>query len=69
MTCDPVGNYFAQQTVRSVHTGGAFVAMCDASVTFVSDDIETSGPNGACCSPWDYLITSADNGGIGPYND
>jgi hypothetical protein len=42
--------------------------MCDGSVTFISDDIETSGPYGQCCSPWDYLITSADNGATGPYN-
>jgi prepilin-type N-terminal cleavage/methylation domain-containing protein len=66
MTCDP--GYFAQQTVRSVHTGGAFLAMCDASVTFVSDDIETSGSFGTCCSPWDYMIASADDGATGPYN-
>jgi type II secretory pathway pseudopilin PulG len=66
MTCDP--GYFAQQTVRSAHTGGVFVAMGDASVTFISDDIETSGPFGQCCSPWDYLITSGDNGATGPYN-
>jgi prepilin-type N-terminal cleavage/methylation domain-containing protein len=68
MTCDTVGNYFAQQTVRSVHIDGAFLAMCDGSVTFISDDVETSGINGSCCSPWDYMIASGDNGITGPYN-
>jgi prepilin-type N-terminal cleavage/methylation domain-containing protein len=66
MTCDP--GYFAQATVRSMHVGGAFLAMCDGSVTFVSDDIDTSGANGPCCSPWDYMLASADDGATGPYN-
>jgi hypothetical protein len=66
MTCDP--GYFAQATVRSAHVGGAFLAMCDGSVTFVSDDIDTSGANGPCCSPWDYMLASADDGATGPYN-
>lgn len=66
MGCDP--GYFAQATVRSVHTGGAFVAMCDGSVQFVSDDIETTGDFGSCCSVWDYMIASADNGKGGGFN-
>jgi prepilin-type processing-associated H-X9-DG protein len=68
MGCDP--GYFAQATVRSVHQGGAYLAMCDGSVQFVSDDIETSGPaiGSQCCSPWDYMIMSADDGAPGPYN-
>ena len=70
MSCDVPGIYFAQATVRSVHPGGAFLAMCDGSVQFVSNDIETSGAtlSSQCCSPWDYMIMSADDGAIGPYN-
>jgi prepilin-type processing-associated H-X9-DG protein len=63
MTCDP--GYFAQATVRSVHSGGAFVAMCDGSVTYIVDEIETSN---SCCSPWDFMITSGDEGKGGAYN-
>jgi type II secretory pathway pseudopilin PulG len=68
MSCDP--GYFAQATVRSAHAAGAFLAMCDGSVQFISDDIETSGPSigSPCCSPWDYMIMSADEGTGGPYN-
>ena len=56
------GTAFAQATVRSMHKGGASIAMCDGSVRFVSDDIETSGYFGSWGSLWDRLITSADNG-------
>ena len=65
MDCDP--GYFAQATVRSLHSGGAFVAMCDASVRFASDDIETSGQYGSWGSLWDRLIASADNGMSGDF--
>jgi prepilin-type N-terminal cleavage/methylation domain-containing protein len=68
MTCDAV-NYFAQQTVRSAHIGGVFVAMCDGSVTFVSDDVETSGRFGNWGTPWDYMIASADSQESGPYTN
>jgi prepilin-type N-terminal cleavage/methylation domain-containing protein len=61
MTCDAPGDYFAQQTIRSMHPGGAFVAMCDCSVSFISDDIETSGVRGQWGTPWDYMIASADS--------
>jgi prepilin-type N-terminal cleavage/methylation domain-containing protein len=57
MTCDP--GYFAQATVRSLHVGGAFLALCDGSVTFISDDVET-GPLNQWGSVWDYLIGSGD---------
>ncbi len=68
--CMPCGGatYAAQQTTRSSHPGGVYVAMCDGSVQFVSDDIETTGCYGQCCTPWDYMIASADGGALGPYN-
>jgi len=64
------GGSFDQQTIRSKHPGGAHVAMADGSVTFVSDDIETTGCYGTatCCSAWDYMILSADEGKLGPFN-
>jgi prepilin-type N-terminal cleavage/methylation domain-containing protein len=65
MDCDP--GYFAQATIRSMHAGGAYAAMCDGSVMFVSDDIETSGQFGNWGSLWDRLIASADNGIAGSF--
>lgn len=59
MTCF-YGTQFDQATVRSQHTGGAFLGMCDGSVQFVSDDVETSGIAGRWGSPWDFMIGSAD---------
>jgi hypothetical protein len=51
---------FDQAASRSVHPGGVYVANCDASVQFVSDDIETSGAWGQCCRAWDHMLTSAN---------
>lgn len=70
MTCDVNGNYFAQQTTRSAHVGGVFVAMCDGSVQFVDENIETSGSfiGSTCCSPWDHMIASSDSDGRGAFN-
>jgi prepilin-type N-terminal cleavage/methylation domain-containing protein len=48
-----------QATPRSTHEGGVFVAMCDGSVQFITDDIETST---GCCKAWDQLWLSMDNG-------
>ena len=51
---------FAQAAPRSTHPGGVIIAHVDGSAKFLSDDIETSGKSGSCCSPWDYLIMGAD---------
>ena len=65
MTCNP--GSFDQQTTRSTHTGGVYVAMCDGSVQFISDDIETTAVNTpTCCKAWDQLWLSADNGQTPP---
>ncbi|MBA3482106.1 MAG: DUF1559 domain-containing protein [Pirellulales bacterium] len=66
MDCDG-GGYFAQAGVRSLHAGGAYIAMCDGSVTFVSDDVETSGAYGSWGTVWDRLIASADEGMAGDF--
>jgi prepilin-type N-terminal cleavage/methylation domain-containing protein/prepilin-type processing-associated H-X9-DG protein len=63
-----IAGQFDEATIRSRHPGGAHVAMCDGSVTFISNDIETSGCYGACCTAWDYMISSADQGELGAYN-
>jgi prepilin-type N-terminal cleavage/methylation domain-containing protein/prepilin-type processing-associated H-X9-DG protein len=63
-----VGEAFGQATTRSRHPGGVHVAMCDGSVQFVSDDVETSGCLAACCTVWDSMIASADGGRGGKYN-
>jgi prepilin-type N-terminal cleavage/methylation domain-containing protein/prepilin-type processing-associated H-X9-DG protein len=65
MDCD--SGYFAQATVRSLHPGGAHVTMCDGSVTFISDDVETSGSYGAWGTLWDRMIASADGGMSGDF--
>jgi hypothetical protein len=70
MTCDVGGSYFAQQTTRSAHVGGVYVAMCDGSVQFIDENIETTGSfiGSGCCSPWDHLIASSDSDGRGSFN-
>jgi prepilin-type N-terminal cleavage/methylation domain-containing protein/prepilin-type processing-associated H-X9-DG protein len=65
------GTLAQQATARSRHPGGVHMAMCDGSVQFISDDVETSGclglPNG-CCSAWDRMIASGDADRGGPFN-
>ncbi|TWT74530.1 hypothetical protein Pla123a_33530 [Posidoniimonas polymericola] len=63
MSCVP-DRYFAQATARSSHVGGVNLAMCDGSVQFVSDDIETSGDHGPWGSLWDFMIGSADGSSL-----
>jgi prepilin-type N-terminal cleavage/methylation domain-containing protein len=53
---------FDQAGTRSRHVGGVFMAMCDGSVQFITDDIETTGCYGECCTVWDWMILSADGG-------
>jgi prepilin-type N-terminal cleavage/methylation domain-containing protein/prepilin-type processing-associated H-X9-DG protein len=62
---------FDQATVRSKHPGGVHVAMCDGSVQFITDDIETTGCYNPleCCTVWDWMITSGDEGRGGKYNN
>jgi prepilin-type processing-associated H-X9-DG protein len=67
MSCNDA-NASHQATARSRHPGGVHVAMCDASVQFISDNVETSGCWGGCCSVWDWMITSGDNGQGGSFN-
>ena len=68
MACYNKGDVFDQATVRSNHSGGVFIAYCDGSVQFISDDVESSGRNGLCCSAWDRMIASGDNGKDGIFN-
>ena len=58
MSCwDPCPSY--QATPRSLHPGGVCVALCDGSVQFVPDTVETSGPHGTTIAAWDHFINSA----------
>ncbi|MCO6046503.1 DUF1559 domain-containing protein [Aeoliella sp. ICT_H6.2] len=59
------GASFDQATARSQHVGGVFLAMCDGSVQFTTNDIETSGLFGGCCTPWDHMIAAKDGGDSG----
>ncbi len=56
--CDNCRNF--QAAPRSRHPGGVHVVMCDGSVHWINDDINTSGPGGKCCSVWDRLVGARD---------
>jgi prepilin-type N-terminal cleavage/methylation domain-containing protein len=62
-----INSPFDQMGVKSMHQGGVFMAMCDGSVQFITDDIETLGCYGDCCTVWDYMIMSGDGGKPGQY--
>ena len=60
MTCFPGDEWNDQAASRSVHPGGLHIGLGDGSARFISDFIDTTGSYGRCCSPWDYLLLSAD---------
>ncbi len=63
------GNGNVQATARSTHPGGVHICMCDGSVFFISDSIETAG-NGQTVSVttenqsnfgiWERLMSAGD---------
>ncbi|MEO2045864.1 MAG: DUF1559 domain-containing protein [Pirellulales bacterium] len=60
MTCWE-GGANQQAAPRSQHPpGGVHVVMCDGSVHWIGDSVNTNGPWGGCCSVWDRLIASQD---------
>jgi prepilin-type N-terminal cleavage/methylation domain-containing protein len=59
MTCNN-DTVFAQASPRSLHPGGVMIANVDGSAKYLSDDIETSGPYGRCCTAWDHLTMISD---------
>jgi prepilin-type N-terminal cleavage/methylation domain-containing protein len=50
-----------QAAPRSRHSpGGIHVVMCDGSVHWIADGVNTNGPWGPCCSVWDRLVAARD---------
>jgi prepilin-type N-terminal cleavage/methylation domain-containing protein len=61
MTCCEDCDASRQAAPRSRHApGGVHVAMCDGSVHWIGDDINTTGALGECCSVWDRLVAAQD---------
>lgn len=61
MTCwDGCPTHNMQTTTRSWHEGGVFSVLCDGSVHFISDRVQTSGEFGANPAIWDRIICSID---------
>jgi prepilin-type N-terminal cleavage/methylation domain-containing protein len=62
MTCWQPCNSM-QATIRSLHPGGTCIVLCDGSVHFIRETIQTTGPHGPCIpemTAWDRLIVSGD---------
>ena len=54
MGCNPIRTKNTQATARSQHPGGVHVALCDASVHFISDSID----HGSNTDPADHVVPS-----------
>ncbi|HZN37062.1 MAG TPA: DUF1559 domain-containing protein [Pirellulaceae bacterium] len=51
-----------QAAPRSLHPTGVCVVLCDGSVQFISNSVQTSGPFGSTMAAWDHFINS--DGGV-----
>jgi hypothetical protein len=66
MSCDPG---YSPRPRRARSSGGVFVAaMAACSSSAMISNRRVAAWSRRCCSPWDYLIMSADDGRAGPYN-
>ena len=64
MPCWPGSVYGRQQTARSAHAGGVFVAMADGSAHWISDSIQSKPSADDNLSVWDRLLVSRDGQAI-----
>jgi prepilin-type N-terminal cleavage/methylation domain-containing protein/prepilin-type processing-associated H-X9-DG protein len=60
MPCSGVDIYNSQQTARSLHSGGVYVAFADGSVHWISDLVQSSPSSLGDPAIWDRLISSGD---------